>query len=188
MDANGKVSYTTVQGATPNANATQLTTAIDDHSITVNVNTTAGKTTANGQLFIGGAFGGNTVTAASTPGGKATVVANQDVNPTVLGAADAPYGKPGANTLHEVTEAYQGAKMSQTAGASSGVAGTPGSVYPAAHAAATPQAGPIYQRIYDASGRQLQMTPSGGYPAGVQSADWYVNGPQNTKVVIQTLP
>lgn len=188
MDANGKVSYTTVQGATPNANATQLTTAIDDHSITVNVNTTAGKTTANGQLFIGGAFGGNTVTAASTPGGKATVVANQDVNPTVLGAADAPYGKPGANTLHEVTEAYQGAKMSQTAGTSSGVAGTPGSVYPAAHAAATPQAGPIYQRIYDASGRELQMTPSGGYPAGVQSADWYVNGPQNTKVVIQTLP
>lgn len=184
MDANGKVSYTAVQGATQNANATQLTTAIDDHSITVNVNTTAGKTTANGQLFIGGAFGGNTVTAASTPGGKATVVANQDVNPTVLGASDAPYGKAGANTLHEVTEAYQGAKLSQASGVSSGVANAPGSVYPAAHAAATPQAGPIYETVYDARGNVL---PAGSYQGAVR-ADYSVRPANAPPVIIMTFP
>ncbi|HVY74885.1 MAG TPA: RHS repeat-associated core domain-containing protein, partial [Puia sp.] len=61
MDANGKVSYTTVQGAAPNADATQLTKAIDDHSVTVNVNATDSKTTPDGSLYIGGTFGGNTV-------------------------------------------------------------------------------------------------------------------------------
>jgi hypothetical protein len=34
------------------------------------------------------------------------------VNPDITSAADDFYGKPGANTLHAVTEAYQGAKIS----------------------------------------------------------------------------
>jgi len=189
IDANGKVDYTNVLGVTPDKNATQLTTAIDDHSVTVNVNTTSGKTTSQGQLFIGGSFGGNTVTPSDNED-PPQVTATQELNPTVLGASDAPYEKPGANTLHEVTEAYQGAKLSQDSGVSSGDPNAKGSVYPIAHIAATPQAGPIYERIYDASGRELQKTPSGGYPAGVQSADWYVNDKlnNNNKVIIQKLP
>lgn len=188
MDANGKVSYTPVQGATAGAGATQLKTAIDDHSVTVNVDATGNKTTSTGHLFIGGAFAGNTVTPASTPGGTATVSAKQEINPTVLGASDAPYGKAGENTLHEVTEAYQGAKLSQASGVSSGPANTPGSVYPAAHAAATPQAGAINETIYDASGHVLTMTPQGGYPSNVAKVEWSVTGTNGNRTVIQTLP
>ena len=33
----------------------------------------------------------------------------------------------------------------------------------------------------------MKMAPGGGYPAGVKSADWYVNDKKGNKVVIQTL-
>ena len=188
MDAGGKVSYAAVQGATIGADAKQLTAAIDDHSITVNVDATNNKTTSGGNLFIGGAFGGNTVTSASTPGGTATVSAKQEINSTVLGASDAPYGKAGGNTLHEVTEAYQGAKLSQISGVSSGSANTLGSVYPAAHAAATPQAGPINETLYNSAGKVMTMTPQGSYPAGVTKVEWSVTDKSGNLIIIQKLP
>uniref|UniRef100_UPI00374D27C8 RHS repeat-associated core domain-containing protein n=1 Tax=Mucilaginibacter sp. TaxID=1882438 RepID=UPI00374D27C8 len=153
MDGAGKVTYTNVAGATPNANATQLTNAIDDHSITVNVTATNDMTKAP----FSDAFNGNTVTPATTPGGKATVVADQTVNPTVSSKADDFYGKPGANTLHGVTEAYQGAKASQTSGvaATPSIVGTPNAAYTAAHNAATPQSGPISAAFVNAQGAVL---------------------------------
>jgi RHS repeat-associated protein len=183
MDANGKVSYTNVQGVTPNADATQLTKAVDDHSITVNVTATDNTTDSKGHLYIAGAFEGNTVTPASTPGGTNTVAANQEINPDVLSKSDSYYGKSGANTLHEVTEAYQGAKLSQASGISSGVDGTPGSVYSAAHAAATPQAGPIFQRLLDKVGEEVKLLPS-----LARKAEWFVKQGERAPVVIQTLP
>src|SRR6185312_2596194 len=190
MDANGKVSYTTVQGATPNADATQLTKAIDDHSVTVNVNATDSKTTPDGSLYIGGAFGGNTVSVnvdnpvskSLAPTISVTADAKQNVNPSVLAASDAPYGKAGANTLHEVTEAYQGAKMSQATGVSSGDAKAPGSVYQAAHNAATPQAGPIYETVYDKNGNVLP-----NYQGAVR-AEYSVRPPGKAPVIIMTYP
>jgi RHS repeat-associated protein len=86
MNADGKVSYTTVEGATPNADAKQLTTAIDDKSITVNVNATNAVKNSAGEVVVGGAFLGNTVTPASSKDGVATVDANQQVNPSQLQA------------------------------------------------------------------------------------------------------
>jgi hypothetical protein len=44
MIENGKVTYTQVDGAKLNKDAKQLTTAIDDHSVTVVVNATNNKT------------------------------------------------------------------------------------------------------------------------------------------------
>jgi RHS repeat-associated protein len=184
MDANGKVSYTAVQGAKLNKDAKQLTAAIDDHSITVNAVATSNKTDSKGNLYIGGAFEGNTVTPASTSGGKATVDAKQEINPTVLAASDAPYGKAGGNTLHEVTEAYQGAKMSQASGVSSGDSKTPGTVYSAAHAAATSQAGPITETVYDAKGNVL---PPGSYQGAVR-AEYSVTPNNKPPVIIMTFP
>ena len=169
MDASGKVTYTkSAPDALIGSSSKQLMAAVDDHNVTVNVNATDSKTTPNGHLYIGGAFGGNTVTPSTTAGGTATVSATQNVNPTVLAASDAPYGtdKAGANTLHEVTEAYQGAKISQTSGVSSGDANATGSVYQAAHNAATPQAGPIYQTVYDANGNVL---PAGNLQGAVRA-------------------
>jgi hypothetical protein len=39
---------------------------------------------------------------------------------------------------------------------------------------ATNQSGTISETIYDAAGKVLSMTPSGGYPAGVARAEWSV--------------
>ena len=110
--------------------------------------------------------------------------ATQEVNPTVLGASDAPYGKAGANTLHEVTEAYQGGKLSQISGVSSGDAKAVNSIYSAAHKAATPQAGPIYERVYDAKGNILSP---GSYNGAVR-AEYYVKPNNKPEVVILKFP
>jgi hypothetical protein len=201
MDATGKVSYAAVSGATVGADATQLTTAINDHSITVNVDATNNKTTSSGNLFIGGAFGGNTVIDATLQGppgrevatmrtdplSNPMVQANQEINPTVLAASDAPYGKPGGNTLHEVTEAYQGAKLSQVSGVSSGNGRAVGSVYSSAHSAATPQAGPIYQNVLDARGNIIPPSPTGTFPGGVK-VEYIVRPTGRPSSVIMTYP
>ncbi|WP_314244825.1 hypothetical protein [Empedobacter tilapiae] len=67
-------------------------------------------------------------------------------------------------------------------------AGLSESVYPSAHSSAVPQSGNVYQRIYDANGNELQKLPGNRYPSTATSADWYVNGQNGNKVVIQTLP
>ncbi|MBZ5856420.1 RHS repeat domain-containing protein [Flavihumibacter profundi] len=162
MNADGKVSYTTFEGATPNADAKQLTTAIDDKSITINVNATNAVKNSAGEVVVGGAFLGNTVTPAPSKDGVATVEANQQVNPSQLKAQSDYYGKPGADILHEVTEAYQGAKMSQTSGVSSPIAGQPGSVYEAAHSRASPQSGEQYFDTQDAKGKSVGKQVPGG--------------------------
>jgi RHS repeat-associated protein len=162
MDDKGKVSYTVVEGAKPNADAQQLMTAVDDKSITVNVNATTDVKNSAGEIVVGGALIGNTVTPASSKDGVATVEANQQVNPSQLQAQSDYYGKPGADMLHEVTEAYQGAKISQTSGVSSPRAGQPGSVYDAAHNNATPQSGMQYMDIKDPSGKSVSKTYAGG--------------------------
>jgi len=97
------------------------------------------------------------------------------------------HGKPGADMLHEVTEAYQGALISQKKGASSPVANQEGAVYPNAHLKATKQSGSIFERIYGTSGKEMQMNPDGSYPTGVWSADWYVTDKKGNKFVIQEL-
>ena len=68
---------------------------------------------------------GNTVTA--DPKGN-TVVAEQSVNPDNTGKMSDAVGKPGKQMLHEVTEAYQGALISQKSGVSSPESGGEGSV------------------------------------------------------------
>lgn len=57
--------------------------------------------------------------------------------------------------MHEITEGYEAAKMSQQSGQSSGPDGTPGSVYKAAHKAALKQPGKITLSLYDRSGNLL---------------------------------
>ncbi|HEU4496433.1 MAG TPA: hypothetical protein VFR70_05225 [Flavobacterium sp.] len=61
----------------------------------------------------------------------------------------------------------------QISGVSSPVAGVAGSVYPAAHAAATPQSGVVNQVIYDAQGNVLQSTSTGnGFPPNAAKLDF----------------
>ena len=199
MAGNGKVKYTQDGGEKLSKDAQQLVNALDDHSIQVNINAESSTTTKTGNLYIGGAFSGNTVISkkvinalsvlfrAGFQTDKNFVSAEQEVNPSVLNKISTAHEKLGADILHEVTEAYQGALISQKSGVSSPVADQPGSVYPQAHSRATNQSGLIFQRIYDASGKELQMLSTGAYPEGVRSADWYVSDKKGNKIVIQEL-
>ncbi len=165
MDANGIVSYTVVEGAKPNADAQQLMTAIDDKSVIVYANATNDVMNPAGEVVVGDALNGNTV--YETPdqikmGEPPLTVANQQVNPSQLQAQSDYYNKPGADMLHAVTEAYQGALISQSSGVSSPRSGQPGSVYDEAHDRATPQSGMQYQDTQDPSGNSTPKTYAGG--------------------------
>ncbi|MGV0923456.1 RHS repeat-associated core domain-containing protein [Empedobacter tilapiae] len=193
MNDNGKLSYSqTNSSATLSKNAQQLASAIDDSSVTVMVSAENTKTTSSGNLMIGGAFMGNTIIGSgiesSIEGMGNKVVTQQEINPNVLGTMSETHSAPGIDVLHEVTESYQGALLSIQNGVSSPRAGLSESVYPSAHSSAVPQSGNVYQRIYDANGNELQKLPGNRYPSTATSADWYVNGQNGNKVVIQTLP
>lgn len=158
MDKNGKIGYTrNKQGSgnlTLNSSAQQLMDAIDDHSVTVNVDASSSKTAPGGEVFVGGVFLGNKVSSGAN--GKTTVDAQQQINPGVLESIDDYFGKPGVSTLHEITEAYQGAVLSQFVKLPSGNSSEFGTVYQNAHRAATPQPGLVYEVPYDAAGNELK--------------------------------
>jgi RHS repeat-associated protein len=182
MNKNGTICYTKNVEGDLNFRAAAVAEIIDNSSIIVNVNTIDGDKTSTGNLFIGGAFMGNEVHTMSD--GSNVVIANQEINPNVLGAADNQTGTPGMMTLHEVTEAYQGGKISQASGVSSSMSGQPGSVYSQAHNAAFSQ-NPIYQTMYDANGKVTTNVNS------AVRVDWSVTRPTNIiskrERVIQTL-
>jgi RHS repeat-associated protein len=200
MDGDGKVTYTTNKDANGKdvavgKDAQQLTTAIDDHTVNVNVNATNNQTTSSGNLFIGGAFMGNsfsegTMNPDDIKNGvepSITVETNQEINPKVLSAADNYYGTSGSLTLHEVTESYQGAKIAQQTGSPSGMAtaadaSNPTSVYNQAHNAATPQNMAIYQTVYDAGGRVLNAPFT-----GAKKVEYSVQQGARPKLVIMTV-
>ncbi len=154
----GKLSYTVVEGEKMNKAARKLTEAIDDNTIEVIINSTWNSTNSQGGVLIGGAFMGNEV----APDG--TVKATNEYDTSTGGKIDNAYSKPGSTILHEITEAYEGAKLSQDAKQSSGPDGTPGNVYQAAHKAALPQAGSITQTIYDDNGNVM---PPNTVPANI---------------------
>ena len=141
----GELGYTRTAEGPLTEGTQQLLDAIDDPSIQVNMNASDNKITTKGNLFIGGAFMGNSVTTVPGPGNFNNLVTSyQEINTSVLGAADAYNGTPGSLTLHEATESYEGARISQKSGVSAGAAGSaevlnPSSVYSRAHNAASPQ-------------------------------------------------
>ena len=133
MDGNGNVTYTQ-NSKVLSGNSKRIAEAIDNHSIKVNVKAENTDSTSKGDVYVGGAFMGNTVTDKVDPAsGKNIVEANQEVNPQVLGAMSDYYKKPGADMVSEVTEAFEGGKISQASGVSSPDSMTAGSVYPAAN-------------------------------------------------------
>jgi hypothetical protein len=181
---NGRLNYTINEGQKLKGDAKRMVGMIDNQSITVNIATTNQNETSTGNLMVGGAFMGNSVTTDAD--GNRTVVASQEVNPTVLGNADAHTNTIGKMMMHEVTEAYAGAQISQKSGVSSPMAGQAGSVYLQAHKKATSQTF-VYESIYDKAGNKLGMLPGGLYPNNVARSEWYVIKGTKSKV-IQTFP
>ncbi|MFZ6014087.1 MAG: RHS repeat-associated core domain-containing protein, partial [Bacteroidota bacterium] len=148
-DKDGKLSYTKTEGEKLDKAANALVQAIDDHSIEVTINTTMKAENSEGGVLVGGAFMGNKVAE------DGTVKATNEYDTPTGGRLDDAYNKPGGTILHEITEAYEGAKMSQESKQSSGPDGTEGSVYKAAHKAALNQPGDVIQTFYDAKGNVM---------------------------------
>ncbi|MDR2037601.1 MAG: hypothetical protein LBQ60_06730 [Bacteroidales bacterium] len=173
----GNITYSQNGDGKLRGDAKRIAGMIDDNSITVNMGTTSSNETSTGNYFIGGAFMGNEVQRDED--NNITVTANQEVNPNVLGAADEHTETLGKLTMHEATEAYQGAKISQKKGISSPNSASPGTVYQRAHRRATPQT-PVHQVMYDREGNQTQNINSAA------RVEWYVERNGRRKV-IQTL-
>ncbi|GHV36608.1 hypothetical protein FACS1894178_8000 [Bacteroidia bacterium] len=177
INEEGRMSYTLNEGQKLKGNAKKIAKMIDDKNITVHVLATEGVKTSTGENFNGGAFMGNTVTKDEN--GRVTHVdAFQEVNPIVLGAADDFTKASGRTMMHEVTEAYEGAKISQESGENAMPArGTdinnPESVYSRAHNRATPQT-PIHVRYFDSSGNRLYPLPNGIPPDNTRLTEIYV--------------
>jgi hypothetical protein len=125
--------------------------AMDDKSVTVNVNATTSNFTPSGQLIIGGAFMGNTVTKKD---GENTVSTNQEVNPGILGKMDDYLEMPGIGILHEVNESYDGGVKAKENGKSMPNAFEDQDNYKAIHDATKPkQTWDIGARLVDAKGK-----------------------------------
>jgi len=158
--------------------AQQLYDAINSETIRVNVVTVAGHTTPDGDWFAGGAFGGNVVDGNN-------VVATQTINPQVLERMSVAHGVPGQDVVHEITEAFQGALISQQAGVGVGRATqadvtNPNSVYYRAHNAAVPQSGAVSLTAYGRFG--TIVSPESGRAL---RAEWSVTNTAGRRVLIQ---
>lgn len=179
MGGNGLLSYTLNDDIELTGQAKMIIDMIDNHSIILNIMTIDGKFTPSGNLFVGGAFMGNKVTEDKD--GKINVEANQVINPKVLGTADMHTRTPGSLTMHEVTEAYQGALISQENQISSGNGRALGNVYNEAHLKAIPQT-EVRALMYDKNGRVTKNIKK------AVKVEWFVENKQGKKKVIQTLP
>jgi hypothetical protein len=116
MDSKGNVTYTKAGDGELSKDSQKLANAIDDHSSQVNINATSSRTTPDGDPIVGGAWLGTKNTGETTSDGTPVVQGNQQVNPDVLGKIDNYYGTPGKAMLHEVTESYEGTKITQITG------------------------------------------------------------------------
>lgn len=177
MNDAGRVSYSMNTDKKLKGDAKRMAGMINDGSIIVNIVTTDKKETSTGNLMVGGAFMGNTVT---TDADGNIVSARQEINPRILGSADEHTRTPGKMIMHETTEAYQGGKISKRSGISSPRSNIDGSVYEKAHNRATSQS-LVSEIMYDRNGNSTVDINK------AVRVEWSVS--KNGKIkIIQTLP
>jgi len=153
IERNEETGRLTAKGEAKTEDDKLLLAAINDETISVNVN--AEKSESNPKLdYSGGAFMGNTVqdlepelsTGSLTLDSKIphNVVTQQEVNVTETAHIDSYFETPGKAIGHEITESFIGGKLVQASGKStpaklSGIENNP--IYDAAHKAAIKQPG-----------------------------------------------
>jgi len=185
LNNNGTITANQISTGNLSANAQQLIDAINSGTITVNIVTVSGSTNSNGNLIVGGAFEGNVVTV--TPNGK-IVTATQTINPNVLAKMSNAHGLQGQDVVHEITEAYQGAIISQQLGVSSPASNQQGSVYPQAHNNAVPQSGNVTQQAFTVYGTNVYPLRNGTYLYPIHKVEWSVINTSGERTVIQKIP
>ena len=171
IDKNGLLSYTLCSNGKIDK-ITQILMEIVDHAkITVNLNTKLHPITSTGKLMIGGAFMGNSLNIDDM-----SISANQEIVPSVLQISDNHTNTPGKMIMHEITEAFEGAKISLRKKQSSPSSDVRGSVYRKAHNKATPQT-EIYQILYDSNGYKTENI------SNATKAEWVVKYNNRVKVI-----
>ena len=126
--------------------------AVNDISVKVEINAINNKKGTDSEYMFGGAFGGNELYGETIDGVwiNQFSVAKQTVIPSELKDMDEFYGLPGRTSLHEITEAYKGAKIAMSENVISSAIGSSNPLYRRAHSGAIPQSGPINRYCYDA--------------------------------------
>ena len=191
MDSSGRVSYQVMGPLTKesmynitNGEASKVLNAIDDHSVTSSVLATDTTVTTKGSQYNGGAFMGNTVDPIIH-----TVTANQEVNPIMFAGIDEHTRTPGNSIAHEISEAYQGAKLAQEKGVSTPSASNnenrdPKSVFYQAHNGSNTvqQQGELYKTQFDKRGNVANGIQKGGTTQwSVKNSDEYTAKPVYTR-------
>lgn len=186
MDSEGKVEYKQNTVGPLSENAAKLANAIDDNTVKVNLNSTSD---TEGP-FLGDSFDGNKFTYGIEAGYEGySIQADQSINPDITSVADNFYEKSGANTLHAATEAYYGAKLSQSTGIAAGPAliGSNNSIYDQAHGQlSTPQSGPIFASFVSSTGQILQNS-NGASHISIYVAKFDINGNMTDALQINTI-
>jgi hypothetical protein len=180
IDDKGKVTATQVEGSTLSQGASELLQATTDSSIVVNVSATDNDFTSGGEGPLLGFFGGNnssnpSVDASLSGSADQKTVASQEVNANALGNLSSVNGNPGQAMLHEVTEAYRGARITEADGnvgtrstANNDDANNPSSVYRRAHDGAVNQGGNITEHFYNAQAQEVYRDNNGNVPGAVK--------------------
>lgn len=150
-----------------NSSARKIIEIISNNKITVNLITTDKLFTSTGNLFVGGAFMGNEVTLDEN-GNVKSVDAYQEINPIVLGKAD-KCSKEGTFIMHELTEAFEGAKISENKRKSSPPSFKSGSVFKEAHKEASRQPA-VYERLKNNDDVVKDKSEA-------NSVEWFVGSP-----------
>ena len=165
LSRNEKTGKVTASGEAKTIGDKKLLEVINSKSVHVEINATNKATTSDeGRLFVGGAFLGNTV--KNTESGN-EVFTKQDVNPNVLSAMSKANNSPGQDMLHEVTEAYEGGKVSQVSGKSLRNSFYDNKDYSIAHNRATPQSGVVFQNPNYSKNEVTYSTTKGVFPFNV---------------------
>jgi hypothetical protein len=108
MNDTGKVTYTANTEVILSRKTILLMQAIDDHSVIATIKTTDNLSSSVTGSLLQGEFQGSTLDPET-----GIVYAKQEVNVRVLERADRVKETPGEGMLHEVIEAYIGAKINQ---------------------------------------------------------------------------
>lgn len=162
----------------------RVSSVVDDCNIDVVLRTMDSYKTSTGKGFVGGAFMGNKV-EIGPKGEVAKVIANQEINTEALFKADT-YEHKGTSIMHELTEAYEGAKIAWKKGKSVPSPDVKYRFYNRAHRKATPQISKTLFGVtyYDLNGN----TVTDGKQA--VRADFYIKPSinSNDKTLFLTIP
>jgi RHS repeat-associated protein len=151
MDRSGHLSAKYRGKSAISEDGMKLMNAINDPTVKVNVSAIKHVAGTETDFMFGGAFGGNEITGGEMINGAFVgqfATAYQLVIPSELAVMDNFYNKPGQSSLHEITEAYMGARIAMSKGLSSYGTGTSSWVYKDADNAAIPQSGPVNRFFY----------------------------------------